>query len=85
MPCSAVVLVLLKDRNDGEGHGMRKAKGIRAVLGVQGMVIEDVTVQVDPDVDEEVLVVSVRPDARGVKSVRSVPSGGARAMTRGWE
>ena len=49
--------------DDGEGHGMRKARVFGQVLGVQGMVIEDVTVQVDPDGDEEVLVVSVRPDA----------------------
>ena len=42
---------------------MRKARVFGQVLGVQGMVIEDVTVQVDPDGDEEVLVVSVRPDA----------------------
>src|SRR5665811_2360255 len=49
--------------DDGEGHGMRKARVFGQVLGVQGMGIEDVTVQVDPDGDEEVLVVSVRPDA----------------------
>ncbi len=64
MPRPAVVLVLLRDRNDGEGHGMRKARVFGQLLGVQGMVIEDVTVQVDPDGDDEVLVVSVRPDAR---------------------
>src|SRR5664279_5204848 len=63
MPRPAVVLVLLRDRNDGEGHGMRKARVFGQVLGVQGMVIEDVTVQVDPDGDEDVLVVSARPDA----------------------
>src|SRR5664279_712700 len=49
--------------DDGEGHGMRKARVFGQVLGVQGMVIEDVTVQIDPDGDEEVLVVSARPDA----------------------
>ena len=43
---------------------MRKARVFGQVLGVQGMVIEDVTVQTDPDGDEEILVVSVRPDAR---------------------
>src|SRR5664279_2372692 len=64
MPRPAVVLVLLRDRNDGEGHGMRKARVFGQLLGVQGMVIEDVTVQVDPDGDDEVLVVSVRSDAR---------------------
>ena len=65
MPCSAVVLVLQRDRNNGEGHGMRKARVFGQVLGVQGMVIEDVTVQTDPDGDEEILVVWVRPDALG--------------------
>ena len=64
MPCSAVVLVLDRDRNNGEGHGMRKARVFGQVLGVQGMVVGDVTVQTDPDGDEEILVVSVRPDAR---------------------
>jgi len=34
------------------------------LLGVQGMVVRDVTVQADPDDDGEILVVSVRPDAR---------------------
>ena len=38
---------------------MRKARVFGQLLGVQGMVIEDVTVQVDPDGDDEVLVVSV--------------------------
>jgi len=42
---------------------MRKARVFGQVLGVQGMVVGDVTVQVDPDGDGEVLVVSVRPDA----------------------
>jgi len=43
---------------------MRKARVFGQVLGVQGMVVGDVTVQTDPDGDEEILVVSVRPDAR---------------------
>jgi len=45
---------------------MRKARVFGQLLGVQGMVIEDVsvTVQVDPGGGDEVLVVSVRPDAR---------------------
>src|SRR5664280_1873697 len=64
MPCSAVVLVLLRDRNDGGEHGMRKTRVFGQLLGVQGMVIGDVTVQADPDGDGEILVVSVRPDAR---------------------
>src|SRR5664279_5306913 len=64
MPCSAVVLVLLRDRNDGGEHGMRKTRVFGQLLGVQGMVIGEVTVQADPDGDGEILVVSVRPDAR---------------------
>ena len=43
---------------------MRKARVFGQLLGVQGMVIEEVTVEVDPDGDDEVLVVSVRPDVR---------------------
>ena len=43
---------------------MRKARVFGQLLGVQGMVIQDVTVQVDPGGGDEVLVVSVRPDAR---------------------
>jgi transposase len=43
---------------------MRKARVFGQLLGVQGMVIGDVTVEADPDADEEILVVSVRPDAR---------------------
>src|SRR5664279_6162730 len=80
MPRPAVVLVLLRDRNDGEGHGMRKARVFGQLLGVQGMVIEDVTVQVDPDGDDEVLVVSVRSDARSAGRCVSV-GGRARGMT----
>jgi hypothetical protein len=37
---------------------MRKARVFGQLLGVQGMVIEEVTVEVDPDGDGEVLVVS---------------------------
>ena len=36
MPCSAVVLVLLRDRNDGGEHGMRKTRVFGQLLGVQG-------------------------------------------------
>ena len=43
---------------------MRKTRVFRQLMGVQGMVIGDVTMQPDPDGDGEVLVVSVRPDAR---------------------
>ena len=43
---------------------MRKARVFGQLLRVQGMVIQDVTVQVDPGGGDEVLVVSVRPDAR---------------------
>ena len=38
------------------------------------MVIGDVTVQADPDGDGEILVVSVRPDARSGEQVRTVPT-----------
>src|SRR5664279_3705561 len=64
MPCSAVVLVLLRNRNDGGEHGMRKARVFGQLLGVQGMVIGDVTIEADRDCDGEILVVAVRPDAR---------------------
>ena len=36
MPRPAVVLVLLIDRNDGEGHGMRKTRVFGQLMGVQG-------------------------------------------------
>src|SRR5664279_3090431 len=88
MPRPAVVLVLLSERNDGEGHGMRKARVFGQLLGVQGMVIEDVTVQVDPDGDDEVLVVSVRPDARSAgrcgQCRRPCPGYDSGAGTRRW-
>ena len=63
MPCLPVVLVLLRDRNDGGEHGMRKTRVFGQLMGVQGMVVGDVTMQPDPDGDGEILVVSVRPDA----------------------
>jgi len=52
-----------------------QGQGIRQVLGVQGMVIEDVTVQTDPDGDEEILVVFGAPDARSAGVVRRVAGG----------
>jgi hypothetical protein len=61
MPSSAVVLVLLRDRNDGGGHGLRKVRVFGQVLGVQGMVIEDVTCGPIRTVMRRMLVVSVRP------------------------
>ncbi len=67
---------------------MRKARVFGQVLGVQGMVIEDVTVRVDPDGDEEVLVVSVRPDARSAgrcgQCRRPCPGYDSGAGTRRW-
>src|SRR5664280_2884654 len=52
------------------------------------MVIEDVTVQVDPDGDGEILVVSVRPDARSAgrcaQCRRSCPGYDAGVGTRRW-
>src|SRR5450755_200343 len=88
MPCSAVVLVLLRDRNDGGEHGMRKTRVFGQLLGVQGMVIGDVTVQADPDGDGEILVVSVRPDARSAgrcaQCRRSCPGYDPGVGTRRW-
>jgi hypothetical protein len=49
---------------------MRKTRVFGQLMGVQGMVIGDVSMQPDPDGDGEVLVVSVRP-VRG--QVRAVP------------
>ena len=43
---------------------MRKTRVFGQLMGVQGMVIGDVKMQPDPDGDGEILVVSVRPDAR---------------------
>src|SRR5664280_2700978 len=45
-------------------HGMRKTRVFGQLMGVQGMVVGDVTMQPDPDGDGEVMVVSVRTDAR---------------------
>src|SRR5664279_4018202 len=88
MPRPAVVLVLLIDRNDGEGHGMRKTRVFGQLMGVQGMVVGDVTMQPDPDGDGEVLVVSVRPDARSggrcAQCRRSCPGYDAGVGTRRW-
>src|SRR5664279_4518018 len=88
MPCSAVVLVLLRDRNDGGEHGMRKTRVFGQLMGVQGMVIGEVTVQADPDGDGEILVVSVRPDARSAgrcaQCRRSCPGYDAGVGTRRW-
>ena len=53
---------------------MRKTRVFGQLMGVQGMVIGDVTMQPDPDGDGEVLVVSVRPDARYGGQVRAVPA-----------
>src|SRR5450759_2811596 len=88
MPRPAVVLVLLIDRNDGEGHGMRKTRVFGQLMGVQGMVVGDVTMQPDPDGDGEVLVVSVRPDARSggrcAQCRRACPGYDAGVGTRRW-
>ena len=67
---------------------MRKARVFGQVLGVQGMVVGDVTVQVDPDGDGEVLVVSVRPDAgaagRCAQCRRRCPGYDAGVGVRRW-
>src|SRR5664280_96128 len=73
MPRPAVVVVLLIDRNDGEGHGMRKTRVFGQLMGVQGMVVGDVTMQPDPDGDGEVLIVSVRLDARSAGRCETQP------------
>lgn len=57
---------------------MRVASLWGAVIGVEKTVVEDV------EFDEErgVIVVSVRPAARGTGSVWGVPTAGSRVMTR---
>jgi len=67
---------------------MRKTRVFGQLMGVQGMVIGDVTMQPDPDGDGEVLVVSVRPDARSggrcAQCRRSCPGYDAGVGTRRW-
>src|SRR5664280_3295115 len=91
MPRLPVVLGLAKGPERRRRHGMRKTRVFGQLMGVQGMVIGDVTMQPDPDGDGEVLVVSVRPDARsggrcaqcrrscpGCMTPASGPGGGGR-------
>src|SRR5664279_1299458 len=61
-------------------HGMRKTRVFGQLMGVQGMVVGDVTMHPDPDGDGEVLVVSVRPDARSGGRCAQC-DGRARGMT----
>jgi transposase len=67
---------------------MRKTRVFGQLLGVQGMVIGDVTMQPDPDGDGEILVVSVRPDARSASRCarcrRSCPGYDTGVGTRRW-
>ena len=67
---------------------MRKTRVFGQLMGVQGMVIGDVTMQPDPDGDGEVLVVSVRTDARTAgrcaQCRRSCPGYDAGVGTRRW-
>ena len=67
---------------------MRKTRVFGQLMGVQGMVIGDVTMQPDPDGDGEVLVVSVRPDARTAgrcaQCRRSCPGYDGGVGTRRW-
>ena len=67
---------------------MRKTRVFGQLMGVQGMVVGDVTIQPDPDGDGEVLVVSVRPDARSggrcAQCRRSCPGYDAGVGTRRW-
>ncbi len=66
---------------------MRKTRVFRQVLGVQGVVIGDVTMEASPDGDE-VLVVLVRPDARSAGRCptcrRRCPGYDNGAGTRRW-
>ena len=67
---------------------MRKTRVFGQLMGVQGMVIGDVTMHPDPDGDREILVVSVRPDARSggrcAQCRRSCPGYDAGVGTRRW-
>ena len=67
---------------------MRKTRVFGQLMGVQGMVVGDVAMQPDPDGDGEVLVVSVRPDARSAgrcaQCRRSCPGYDPGVGTRRW-
>ena len=67
---------------------MRKARVSGQLLGVQGMVIGDVTIEADRDCDGEILVVAVRPDARSAGRCgtcrRRCPGYDSGAGTRRW-
>ena len=67
---------------------MRKARVFGQLLGVQGMVIGDVTIEADRDCDGEILVVAVRPDARSAGRCgtcrRRCPGYDSGAGTRRW-
>ena len=67
---------------------MRKTRVFGQLMGVQGMVFGDVAMQPDRDGDGEVLVVSVRPDARSggrcAQCRRSCPGYDAGVGTRRW-
>src|SRR5664279_2384986 len=88
MPCLPVVLGLAKGPERRRRHGMRKTRVFGQLMGVQGMVVGDVTMQPDPDGDGEVLVVAVRPDARSggrcAQCRRSCPGYDAGVGTRRW-
>ena len=67
---------------------MRKTRVFGQLLGVQGMVIGDVTIEADRDCDGEILVVAVRPDARSAGRCgtcrRRCPGYDSGAGTRRW-
>jgi transposase len=67
---------------------MRRTRVFGRLLGGQGMVIEKVTTEVDQDIDDEVLVVSVRTDARTfgrcAQCQRRCPGYDAGAGVRRW-
>src|SRR5664279_3741497 len=88
MPRLPVVLGLAKGPERRRRHGMRKTRVFGQLMGVQGMVVGDVTMQPDRDGDGEILVVSVRPDARSggrcAQCRRSCPGYDAGVGTRRW-
>src|SRR5664279_1064644 len=87
MPRPAVVLVLLWDRTTARDTACARP-GYSGRCWASGMVIEDVTVQIDPDGDEEVLVVSARPDTgasgRCAQCRRRCPGYDAGVGVRRW-
>src|SRR5664279_4786892 len=88
MPCSAVVLVLLGTGTTEESTACARPGYSGNCWASRAWVIGDVTVQADPDGDGEILVVSVRPDARSAgrcaQCRRSCPGYDPGVGTRRW-